>query len=208
MIAYLEGEAKHISESGCMFLTSGGVGYEVFLTNGGVSELSCASGTIGIFIHTVVREDAITLYGFPAIDERDFFRMLISIDKLGPKKALAILSYFTPEKLREISFREDAAALATVPGIGPKSSKQILWHMKDKVKKMGALTSTSKKGKDAECPPVAENGFMDALSALTNLGYSEDEARPLLIEAFEKEPDLDTSTAIRLILKTIAAAKS
>jgi len=204
MIAYLEGRVLEISAKTCLLATAGGVGYEVFMSSSALAGLPAPGGQAALFVHTVIREDAIDLYGFPTSEDREVFRTLISIDKLGPKKALAILAQFTPEHLREIAFREDDATLATVPGIGPKSARQILWFLKDKVEKIkGPLGKAPAKGKAAR--PADE--YLDALAGLKNLGYSEEEARPLLQDIFAAEPDLDAAGAIRQALKRIASAR-
>lgn len=203
MIAYLEGRLLEISGKTCLLVTEGGVGYEVFMPSSALANLPALGGQAALFVHTVIREDAIDLYGFLSSEDREVFRTLISIDKLGPKKALAILAQFTPEHLREIAFREDDAALATVPGIGPKSARQILWFLKDKVEKIKGPLGKAPKG--AAARPADE--YLDALAGLKNLGYSEEEVRPMLQEIFGEEPDQDAAGAIRAALKRIASAR-
>jgi len=160
---------------------------------------------VELFVHTQVAEKAIDLFGFLTADDLDLFRTLISIDKLGPKKALAILSMFDAAHLREIAFREDVTLLSTVPGIGPKSAKQILWNLKDKVDKLQSVAVTSR-AKGAPQGPQGE--YLDTLAGLKGLGYSEDEVRPMIIDVFDNEPDLDAAGAIRAVLKKINAARS
>ncbi len=201
MIAYLKGTVLDFSEKHVLVVTSGGVGYEIMCPTSSLVALPKKQQETEFFIHTVVSEKAIDLYGFPSSEERDVFRTLISIDKLGPKKAIAILSMFRPEHLREIAFREDDKTLATVPGIGIKSAKQILWFLRDKIE---GLATSSRKG---SMSTPAHNQYFDALAGLKNLGYSEDEARPLVKQLFENEPDMDAAGAIRLALKHIAEAK-
>ncbi|OIO05141.1 MAG: Holliday junction DNA helicase RuvA [Desulfovibrionaceae bacterium CG1_02_65_16] len=203
MIAYLEGRLLDLTAKGCVVLTPGGVGYELALPSTALAVLPQKGGQVALFTHMIVREDALDLYGFMARDDRDLFRLLIGIEKLGPKKALSILSHFTPEHLREITLREDADMLATVPGIGPKSAREIMWKLKDKV--TGIKTGPTL----AAAPQTAPQGeYFDALSGMKALGYTEDEARPMMREIFEAEPDIDASTALRLALKKIAAARS
>ncbi len=203
MIAYLKGTLLDFSEKSMIIATSGGVGYEVACPASMIAKLPNKGQEVEVFIHTVVSEKAFDLYGFMSLDEREVFRTLISIDKLGPKKAVAILGIFTPEHLREIAFREDEKALATVPGIGPKSATQILWFLKDKIDGLGGSSATL-----AESPSgKAGREYLDALAGLKNLGYSESEVRPMLKEIFEAEPDLDAAGAIRAALRMIAASK-
>ena len=201
MIAYLKGTLLGFTDRTVLVATSGGVGYEPICPASVIGSLPGKGGEIELFVHTAVSEKAIELYGFGSADELELFRTLISIDKLGPKKAVAILSHFAPDHLREVAWREDADALATVPGIGPKSAKQILWFLKDKVEKMGGAPGA---GKTASREPFRSE-YVDALAGLRNLGYTEEEIRTPLKAAFEEDPDLDAAQAVRAVLKTLAA---
>jgi len=204
MIGYLQGTLLSADEKGLVLLTPGGVGYEVAAPTSVIAGLPGRGGDVALFVHTQVAEKAIDLYGFMDSDDLDLFRTLISIDKLGPKKAMAILSMFDASHLREIAFREDVTALSTVPGIGPKSAKQILWHLKDKVDKLQSVTA----GARPAAPQGPQGEYLDTLAGLKGLGYAEDEIRPMIIEIFDAEPDLDAAGAIRAVLKKINAARS
>ncbi len=206
MIGYLQGKLLSANEKGLVLLTPGGVGYDVAAPTSVIAKLPGRGGEIEMFVHTQVAEKAIDLFGFLEADDLELFRTLISIDKLGPKKALAILSMFDAEHLREIAFREDVTMLSRVPGIGPKSAKQILWNLKDKVNK---LTPTTGKVKSSSAAPQGPQGeYLDTLAGLKGLGYSEEEVRPMIMEVFEDEPDLEAAGAIRAVLKKINAARS
>lgn len=206
MIGFLQGTVLSANEKGLVLLTPGGVGYDVAAPTSVVAKLPGKGGEVEMYIHTQVAEKAIDLFGFLEPDDLELFRTLISIDKLGPKKALAILSMFDAEHLREIAFREDVNMLSRVPGIGPKSAKQILWNLKDKVNKLtpttgkGAGTATKQQGPQGE--------YLDTLAGLKGLGYAEEEVRPMIMEVFDDEPDLDAAGAIRAVLKKINAARS
>lgn len=205
MIGYLQGTVLSANEKGVVLLTPGGVGYEVAAPTSVIAKLPGKGGEVELYVHTQVAEKAIDLFGFLEADDLDLFRTLISIDKLGPKKALAILSMFDAEHLREIAFREDVTMLSTVPGIGPKSAKQILWNLKDKVNK---LKPTTGKARAAGAPQGPQGEYLDTLAGLKGLGYAEDEVRPMIMEVFDDEPDLDAAGAIRAVLKKINAARS
>lgn len=202
MIAYLEGRLLDVTGRGCVLLTPGGVGYELALPSTTIARLPEKGGEVRLFTHMIVREDALDLYGFFERDDRDLFRLLIGIEKLGPKKALGILSHFSPERLRELVLREDADTLATVPGIGPKSAREIMWKLKDKVAGIKSGPTLA-----AAAQPAPQGEYFDALAGMRALGYTEDEARPMIREIFEAEPDIDASSAIRVALKKIAAAR-
>lgn len=205
MIAYLEGTLKERTDDGCILLTAGGVGYELALPTSVASSLPGRGEALSLFVHTRVYQDGMDLYGFSSFDQLGFFRTLISIDKLGPKKAMAILSQFSPEKLREVAFREDVKTLSTVPGIGPKSARQILWHLKEKVEKL-TESAGPQEVPGVTAGPVGPAGeFFDALAGLRNLGYSEDEVRPVLKDIFDQDGDMDATGALRIALKKMAA---
>ncbi len=203
MIAYIHGKLLEATDKSCIVLTSGGVGYELFLTLTALSTLPAFGSDVTFYVYTVVREDALDLYAFPCFDDREVFQTLISIDRLGPKKALAILSQFNPKELQDIVFREDVKTLSVVPGIGPKSARQILWSLKDKMDKLSLATIRS-----GACPTEGDRSeFLDALSGLRNLGYADDEVRTFLKNIFDEEPDLDAAGAIRVALKKISQSK-
>ncbi|CCO25376.1 Holliday junction branch migration protein RuvA [Maridesulfovibrio hydrothermalis] len=203
MIAYIHGKLLEATDKSCIILTPGGVGYELFLTITAISTLPEAGADMVFYVHSVVREDAFDLYGFPCFDDREVFRTLISIDRLGPKKALAILSQFNPKELQDIVFREDVKTLSIVPGIGPKSARQILWSLKDKMETLKSAVVRS-----GSCPAEGDRSeFLDALSGLRNLGYADDEVREFLKNIFDEEPDLDAGGAIRVALKKISQSK-
>ena len=203
MIAYIHGKLLEATDKSCIILTPGGVGYELFLTISALSTLPEAGSDMVFYVHSVIREDAFDLYGFPCFDDREVFRTLISIDRLGPKKALAILSQFNPKELKDIVFREDVKSMAIVPGIGPKSARQILWSLKDKMETLKSATIRS-----GACPTEGDRSeFLDALSGLRNLGYADDEVRDFLKGIFDEEPDLDAGGAIRVALKKISQSK-
>lgn len=199
MIAYIEGTLMAFTEEAAIVRTAGGVGYEVHLPSSILAALPKVGEPVAWYVHTRVLQDGIDLFGFKSFDDLEFFRALISIDKLGPKKAMAILSRFSPERLREIAFREDVKTLSSVPGIGPKSARQILWFLKEKIEKVAGAVSAAEAPEGA---PASE--FMDALAGLCNLGYAEQEARALLKDVFEADPDMDAAGAIRAALKQLA----
>jgi len=205
MIEYLRGTLLAADDKRLVLLTPGGVGYAVAAPTSVLASLPGKGGEVELHVHTQVAEKAIDLFGFLESDDLALFRTLISIDKLGPKKALSILSLYDAGHLREIVFREDADMLARVPGIGPKSAKQILWHLKDMVNKLGAAAPS---GKVADAPQGPHSEYLDTLAGLKGLGYAEEEVRPLIIDVFDAEPDLDAAGAIRAVLKKINAMRS
>ena len=197
MIAYLEGTLLETAEHSCVVLLQGGAGYEVFLPGPLLARLPKQGEKVRFYIHHVVREDAQQLYGFASWDERITFGVLLSLTKVGPKIALAILSLFSPDELRSMVANEDFQALKQVPGIGGKTAQRIFLELKYKLK--GDVLATT-----APLDAGAANVFRDALAGLTNLGYGDDEARAALEKVFAAEPDLDVASALRQALKAMA----
>lgn len=202
MIGYVRGTILEQSEKSCLVLTSGGVGYVVHLPVPAMARLPAEGGEAAFFTELVVREDSQDLYGFETSEERQLFRVLLSIPNLGPKKSLAILSQFHPDDLRQIVIHEDIAALTRVSGIGKKTGQQVLWELKYKLAAAGAPAV----GRKAATP--GRSVLQDALAGLANLGYSEEEARPILQKILDAEPDLDVSQVLREALKAIAKART
>ena len=197
MIACVEGHVLELTENACILLTSGGVGYEIFVPGNVLSRPLTSNDVIRLYTATIVREDALELYGFESWDERETFHILISISKVGPRTALAMLSRYSPADLRDVVLNEDVTALTLVPGIGKKTAQHVFLELKYKLKVGDAPVS----GGQAN---VHGSLFTDALQGLTNLGYSEDEARPVLTKVLTEEPDLDVSGALRASLRALA----
>jgi holliday junction DNA helicase RuvA len=202
MIAYLHGKVVGTSGRSCILLTPGGVGYEVFLTEPLLLTLADPGPETTLFVQTVVREDAIDLYGFATKAERDTFALLLSIHQLGPRTSLAVLSLYDPQTLERIVAEENVGALVRVPGIGEKTSKRLIWDLRDKLRKTVGQRAGAKPG------IATASVFDDVLAALVNLGYRDDEAAFVLRGVLKEEPDLDVEGAIRAALKAMAGKRA
>jgi Holliday junction DNA helicase RuvA len=201
MIAYLRGELLGKSSKTCLVLTPSGVGYELTLGAQSAARLPRLGEEVSFYVHAQVREDGTELFGFWDESERRVFQSLIAIPKLGPKTALALLSCYPVAELCLIAAREDQAALAKVPGIGKKSASRMVLELKY------ALADFMGQAPQPKAGAPADTVFRDALAGLSNLGYSEDQAGPILRQVLEEEPDLDVAQALRLCLKKIAQSK-
>jgi len=203
MIGYLEGRMLARRERWAIVLTPGGVGYELELPEPVAASLPPPGGQVCLFVHTVVREDALELFGFPTLDDREMFRALLGITKLGPKTALAILSRYTADDLHRIVATGDVDALVQVSGIGKKSAQRIFIELTYKLEGLSPSGNTS--------GTVAMPGgsvMADVVAGLTNLGYSEADAKRTAAAVLEAEPDLDVAGALRQALKRLASEKS
>lgn len=166
MIASLSGTVRH-KDLNLLIVDVGGVGYRVSVPSD-VSLEATPSQPIFLWIHTVVREDALDLYGFLERETLELFTLLITISGIGPKTALGILNVASPATLRQAVGSGDTSYLTRVSGIGKKNAEKIVLELKDKLK-----YTEEDRGVDAR-----HEG--DALEALISLGYSERDAREAL----------------------------
>lgn len=201
MIGRLRGRVDDIMEDS-LILDVGGVGYHLFCSARLLASLSV--GEAALFItETHVREDHIHLYGFPDNVERDWFRLLATVQGVGNKTALAILAAYAPLQLVQAILAKDIAAFKAISGIGPKLAERIVTELKDKVTKLP--TSEFKvidngKKKPATAPLATD----DAISALVNLGYSRTEAYAATAKAAQNaEGKANLDTLIKLSLKEL-----
>lgn len=182
-----------------------GVGYLVHCSARTLQALPAAGEAASLAIETVVREDMIRLYGFRSDAERECFRMLQTVQGVGAKVALGILTVLDPPALTAAIGRGDKTALARAPGVGPRLAARLVSELKDKTPAFlpgpgeAAVPYTAAV---ADAPrPVA-----DAVSALINLGYGEPQAaRAVAVVAESAGEDADTATLIRLALRELAA---
>lgn len=201
MIAYLEGRLLESTLNSIILVTDAGLGYEVFMPAHSLSRLPQKGARAAVFTSQVVREDAHELFGFDSFDERRTFDLLRSLNKVGARTALGILSVYRPDDLRRLVLDDDPLPLTRVSGIGKKTAQTIFLELKFKLKveDVPALTLSS---------PRASSVFKDALAGLLGLGYSEDEAGPVLKNILESEPELDVSGTLRSALRALARIRS
>jgi Holliday junction DNA helicase RuvA len=203
MIAHIAGTIIQSTEKSCVVLTASGVGYELFLTEPERLRLSDMGREAAFFVQTVVREDALDLYGFATWDERRAFSILLGVPKLGPRTALAMLGHFTPREIAELTARDDEQTLTRVPGIGPKSARRILIDLKGRLNDF-----LDPEGPRIQAAQPPGSVLADTVSALASLGYSNNEAGPAVRAVLEQEPDLDVAAAVRAALKKLSRAGS
>jgi len=144
-----------------------GVGYEVIIPFSTYYDLGEVGSSVGLHIHTHVREDALSLYGFLTTLEKRLFTMLIQVSGVGPRLAIAALSGLPGEELIRALAGGDVLRLSSIPGIGKKTAERLVLELKDKVR--GVMAES---GKGAELPAPASSVQSDVVSALVNLGYS------------------------------------
>ena len=173
MIAHLKGQLAYKSPE-YTIVDVNGVGYQVFTPLSTYYALPNLGQTVSLKIHTRVREDELKLFGFLTEQEQTIFQKLITINKVGPRLALGILSGMSPADFISAVMNNDAARLSTIPGVGKKTAERLTLEMKDKLADLGL---------EMQHHPEAtqKQGFYDdALSALINLGYKKPEAEKAL----------------------------
>jgi holliday junction DNA helicase RuvA len=192
MIGKLTGTASSGSSDGQLIIDVAGVGYTVRVP---VLALAGLKGTVSLFIHTAVRDDAIDLYGFPAESDLLFFKQLMSVSGIGPKTALAIMSVADATSLRRAIAAGDAGALIKVFGLGKKSAERIVVELRDKIAAQHAAAGLS----------LGEGGDSEVLEALMALGYSAQEARRALKD-LGAEGEGGVKTRLSAALKRLGSA--
>jgi Holliday junction DNA helicase RuvA len=198
MIAQLTGRVDALSDGSCV-IDVGGVGYLVQASSRTLSALPQPPAAAKVLIETHVREDAIVLYGFADSAERDWFRLLTTVQGVGGRVALAILSSLSPRDLIGAIAVGDKASLTRAQGVGPRLAVRLLTELKDKTGAMPAPTGVS------YTPIAAATVADDALSALVNLGYRRPEAQQTVARVLERLGDAATLDAlIRDSLKELA----
>jgi holliday junction DNA helicase RuvA len=181
-----------------------GVCYVAFCSSRTLSKLGSAGEACVLFIETYVREDQLKLFGFMTALEREWFNLLQSVQGVGAKVALAVLSTLTPAELANAIALQDKTAVSRAPGVGPKVAVRIVTELKNKAPAFGgeAINMGLKQelGEGVASAPVT-----DAVSALTNLGYSRDQAANAVAAALKTAGEgADSARLIRLGLKELA----
>ena len=173
MIGWLKGHVIDKREPGKIVLDVQGVGYDVETSLPTFFQLETIQPPISLYIHTLVREDALILYGFLALDERLLFRALIRVNGVGPKLAIAILSSIKPDEFVRCIRQENATLLTKLPGIGKKTAERLVVEMKDRLQDADYLSNHV----STDATPLHRD---EAVRALEALGYKPQEASKVI----------------------------
>ncbi|MGD8326025.1 MAG: Holliday junction branch migration protein RuvA [Sphingomonadales bacterium] len=206
MIAKLKGLLDSVGQDS-LILDVGGVGYLVFCSGRTLSALPAIGEPVALSIETHVREDHIHLFGFATKQEQDWFLLLQSVQGVGAKVALAILTVLGSQDLTNALASKDAKAFARANGVGPKLAGRIVNELKDKVGSLSLSTSSDIEVSNTATPTQSAQGqvFDDAISALANLGYGRSEAFSAIAAVKARHgDDVDLSTLIRDGLKELS----
>ena len=179
MFYHLEGTVSELTAESIV-LDCSGVGFEVTITPNTASALKIGEKA-KLFITESIGENNFDLFGFLTGREKQFFKMLTSVSGIGPKAAMSILSYNTPEGLAMAIVNGKEAALTACPGIGKKTAQRVILELKDKISKSVSGTEKAVSGLGLPVMPAAAGGaYDDALAALSVLGYSTSDVVPVL----------------------------
>ncbi|NHO33712.1 Holliday junction branch migration protein RuvA [Acetobacter fallax] len=204
MIASLAGLLTQVEADRCV-IDVNGVGYLVFASTRTLSALSAPPELARVLVETVVREDAILLYGFSDSAERDWFRLLTGIQGVGAKVALGLLSTMSPSELIAAISSADKASLTRAPGVGGRLAERLLTELRDKAPKMpggGSGMATASIIAQTNQPVTIES---DALLALAGLGFRRAEAWPVVMKIIaEAGEGVSLDMVIRGALKELA----
>lgn len=194
MIAYLSGVLLH-RHPARIVLDVHGVGYELQVPVGTFTQLPPPGAPVALHVHTQVRDDAIQLFGFATAAEKQLFEKLITVNGVGPKLALAILSGLAPEDLGAAIRSGDHVRLVAIPGVGKKTAERLVVELRDKIPAAleGAAAATLPAGGPAE----------DVVSALTNLGYPAHLAAKAVQRALAAHPAASFDELFKQCMKVI-----
>jgi Holliday junction DNA helicase RuvA len=187
MIASISGRVAEAGDDG-LVVEVGGVGLQVYAPAALVLEAEVGQ-PISLHTYLVVRETELTLYGFQTKEERHFFTLLLGVNGVGPRLALAVLSTLSPNAIRRGVFSEQAEVFSQVPGVGKTTAQKILLHLKNKIKDVDGL----------EAVAAMDDVDTEVVAALTALGYSIVEAQAAL-QFIPKDAPQDVEERLRIAL--------
>ena len=197
MIAYVKGILAHKNPS-FVVVEAGGIGYHVNISLYTYTKIEGAE-TVKLLTHFHVKEDQQTLFGFYEEQERNIFRLLISVSGVGPATALVVLSSMNPDELRAAVIGEDVGTIRRVKGIGPKTAQRIILDLKDKLVKESGESPTL-------LSPQSNTLRSEALSALVNLGFARPSVQRALNRVLAAHPQTDTpENLIKLALRELSS---
>ena len=214
MIGKISGRLDYIGADHVM-IDTGGVGYVVYVSSRTLAAMPPLGAPVAVFTELLVREDLLQLFGFLSMGEREWHRLLVSVQGVGAKAALAIMGTLGADGVSRAITLGDQAAIKAAPGVGPKLAQRVVLELKDKAHKVMAMGGAATKVVDAPkaeslekveeyevvvtTPDLEGNAQADALSALVNLGYGHGDAATAIAQAGEGEASEIIRNALRLL---------
>lgn len=200
MIAFLSGKLLE-KQANSVILDVGGVGYEVTIPLSTYYELGDAGSEVQLRIYTHVREDAIQLFGFSTVRERELYLRLISVQGIGARSGITMLSGMSGDEIIDAIRTNDLARLTRIPGVGRKTAERLVIELRDKIAEFFSDVGPVVHGEDAS---EANSVFDDALSALVNLGYQRQSAEKALKQAVQDGTEISVQKLLRRGLQILA----
>ena len=202
MIAQLRGSVVH-ADNQIIILDVQGVGYAVHISGRSQSQLATAPDMVTVLTEMQVREDSMTLFGFVDAAERDAFRLLITVQGVGAKAAMAILSVLDPAALTQAIVAGDKAMVVRADGVGPKIAQRVVNELSEKIGKIPNLANVAVGAEIgmSDAGTMEAGASQDALSALVNLGYARAEAHGAIVRAQRSGAAADVSSMIAAALR-------
>ncbi|MBR6485741.1 MAG: Holliday junction branch migration protein RuvA [Lachnospiraceae bacterium] len=200
MIGFLKGTVEAIYEDRVM-IDVNGIGFNVSMPSSQLEMLDSPGNDVKVYTYLAVREDAMQLFGFITSDCLELFKLLIQVNGIGPKGALALLSSMSTEDLRYAIMSGDSKTISKAPGIGAKTAQRIIIDLKDKVSVRDMLNVYST-GNSSQADTMLDTARSEAIEALTALGYSSSEALRAVKESGAPN-DADVETIIKLAFNRI-----
>jgi Holliday junction DNA helicase RuvA len=204
MIAQLTGKVAYL-EFTKTIIDVNGVGYEVLIPMSTYDQMPTINHEVKLNILTVVREDAITLYGFSSLEEKVLFQMLTTVSGVGPKLSLNILSALPVAHICTLIAENNIVALSKINGLGKKTSERLTVELRDKVATISSCPDDIKT--NISISHVAKAEIEDAIAALATLGYKDAKARKTVLTLIKKIPT-EEQTAENLIKKSLQTLNS
>ena len=201
MIGFLKGKLEAIYDERIV-IDVNGIGFNVSMPVSQLEMLEPMGADVKVYTYLSVREDAMQLYGFTTADSLELFKLLIQVNGIGPKGALALLSSMSTDDLRFAIMSGDAKTISKAPGIGPKTAQRLIIDLKDKVSVRDMLNAYSVNNVSSADDKL-NSSSSEAVEALTALGYSSTDALRAVRES-GADRDADTETIIKLAFKQLA----
>lgn len=201
MIAFIRGAIEEISEDNVV-IDTGSMGYNIKISTNTAGRLPGIGKEVKLFTYTCVREDAFLLYGFLSRDDLEIFKKLITVNGIGPKGGLSILSVMSADDLRFAIMAGDAKTISKAPGIGVKTAGRVILDLKDKISMEDTLIQKEMNEYGEEVLPMQTSARNEAVEALVALGYSSTDALRAIKKADVSE-DADVESILKQALKNM-----
>lgn len=200
MISYIKGELVEVTEN-AIVLDHGGMGFSIMMPASILAKLPQIGSELKVHTYLYVKEDILDLYGFLTKDDLKIFKLLITVNGIGPKGALAILSAMTPDDLRFAVLAGDAKTISKAPGIGNKTAQKLIIELKDKLKIEDVLDGSD--GGYETSSDMGDTAAAEAVMALTALGYSAADATRA-VKLVDNAGNMDSEAVLKAALKKLA----